>query len=327
MHLVNQIAIVGITFPLIYYAFIKHKSVTVFDKSLKYITYGLIGFFLVSSFKLPPQAQWTAAILIPLIIISFKQFVENENQRKWIIKIGMIQLGLLLIARLLFAFDNILPVKLEPHIAKTWVKTLQKNTSNKPIIFVSSYGSASIYNFYTNIKTHSYSALERRKSQYDIGDFEEKIQGEEVYVVGKQRWLKSSSPWAIKNKTPLNGHPVKLYYTFQKVKCIIEEEVLMIKEKENITFKFTLQNTYDKNIHFENAKFAGVFYNKNTIVSKVPLGIIDLSPINPNESRMMEATFISPSFEDKENITFRVAMQFYDLPEGFQGNKVNIKFK
>ena len=102
MHLVNQIAIVGITFPLIYYAFIKQKSSSIFDKSLKYITYGLIGFFLFSSFKLRPQAQWTAAILIPLVILTFRQFVENETQRKWIIRIGLIQLGLLLIARLLF---------------------------------------------------------------------------------------------------------------------------------------------------------------------------------------------------------------------------------
>ncbi len=325
MHLINQIAIVGITFPLIYYAFIKQKSHSIFDKSLKYITYGMIGFFLFSSFKLQPQAQWTAVILIPLVIFSFRQFVENENQRKWIIKIGMIQLGLLLIVRFLFAFDNILPIKLEPHIAKTWVRTLRENTSNKPIVFVSSYKNAAIYNFYTNIKTHSYSALERRKSQYDLGDFEDRIQGEDIYVVGVERWLKSSPELAIQNKNPLIGHSLQAYNTFQKVNCTIDNKILSFKENENITFKFTLQNTYDKIISFENAKFVGVFYHKKNIIKKVPMEIIDLTVLEPNEKKIFEITFVSPHFEDKEDLSFRMAIQFYELPEGFQGNQVNIK--
>lgn len=325
MHLVNQIAIVGITFPLIYYAFIKQKSSSIFDKSLKYITYGLIGFFLFSSFKLQPQAQWTAAILIPLVILAFRQFVENENQRKWIIRIGMIQLGLLLIARILFAVDNILPIKLEPHIAKTWVRTLQESTSNKPIVFVASYKNAAIYNFYTKIKTHSYSVLERRKSQYDLGDFEDKLQGEDVYIVGVEKWLRSSPVLAVQNKKPLNGQAIEAYNTFQKVECIVKNESLYFKENENITFKFTLHNTYDKNVKFENVKFVGVFYNKKAIIKKVPLEVIDLTPLKPNEKKVFEATFKSPNFDVKEDLSFRMAIRFYGLPEGYQGDQVNIK--
>ena len=325
MHLVNQIAIVGITFPLIYYALIKQKATSKFDKSLKFITYGMIGFFLFSSFKLRPQAQWTAVILIPLIIIAFKQFVENEHQRKWIIRIGMIQLGLLLIARLLFAFDNILPVKLEPHIAKTWVSTLQKNTSNKAIVFVSSYRNAAIYNFYTKIKTHSYSILEHRKSQYDLGDFENKMQGEDVYVVGSEKYFRNFPVLAVQNKTALVGQEIKDYNTFQKVKCIVEEESFSIKENENFSFKFTLQNTYDKNISFENAKFVGVFYTKRAIIKKIPLEINDLTPLAPYENKMFQATCVSPDFDVNTDVYFRVAIEFYGLPEGYQGNPVNIK--
>ena len=325
MHLVNQIAIVGITFPLIYYALFKQKSTSKFDKSLKYITYGMIGFFLFSSFKLRPQAQWTAVIMIPLVILAFRQFVENEDQRKWIIRLGMIQLGILLIARLLFVFDNVLPFKLEPQIAKTWISTLQENTSNKPIVFVSSYKNAAIYNFYTKIKTHSYSIVERRKSQYDLGDFENKIQGEDVYVVGAERWLGNSPELATQNKNPMFGHPIEAYTTFQKVKCSVGDESFLIKENENLSFKFSLQNPYDKHISFENAKFIGVFYNKRAVLKKFPLEINDLTPLKPNESKIIEATCVSPDFDVNTNVYFRVAIQFYGLPEGFQGNQVNIK--
>ena len=66
MHFVNQIAIVGITFPLIYYAFFKEQAKNNFEKALKYIVYGFFIIFFFSSFKSNPQAQWTVVILIPL---------------------------------------------------------------------------------------------------------------------------------------------------------------------------------------------------------------------------------------------------------------------
>jgi hypothetical protein len=53
--------------------------------------------------------------------------------------------------------------------------------------------------------------------------------------------------------------------------------------------------------------------------------IIDLTVLEPNEKKIFELTFVSPHFEDKEDLSFRMAIQFYELPEGFQGNQVNIK--
>jgi hypothetical protein len=46
-----------------------------------------------------------------------------------------------------------------------------------------------------------------------------------------------------------------------------------------------------------------------------------------NEKKIIDLTFISPYFEDKDDIIFRMTKQFYNLPEGFQGNKVNIKLQ
>jgi hypothetical protein len=326
MHLVNQIAIVGITFPLIYYAFINQKSTSKFDKSLKYITYGLIGFFLFTSFRVQPQAQWTGAILIPLVIMAFKQFVNNKNQRKWMLRIGLIQLVILLLARVIFAVDNIIPVKLEPHISKTWVNTLQENTLNKPIVFVNSYQNASIYNFYTKMNTHSFSSLGSRKSQYDIGDFENTLQNQDVFVVEKENRFIDAPTLAVKNNSLLKGHVIKNYTTFQKVKCIVEEdEILMVKQNEINSFIFTLINTYNKNLNFENVKFIGVFYHNKRIIEKVPLKITGLTPMKSRERKIFEASFISPYFDFKEGLTFRISLQFYDLPDGFQSNKINIK--
>ena len=105
----------------------------------------------------------------------------------------------------------------------------------------------------------------------------------------------------------------------------MEDESLSFKENDNIKFKFALHNTYDKNVSFEDIKFVGVFYSKKNIIKKVPLEVIDLTPLKPNEEKIFEAAFNSPYFDEKEDLSFRIAMRFYELPEGYQGNQVNIK--
>ena len=44
LHIVNMLAVVGITFPVIYYAFFKQKAKNQFELSLKYIVYGFLFF-------------------------------------------------------------------------------------------------------------------------------------------------------------------------------------------------------------------------------------------------------------------------------------------
>ena len=321
MHFVNIIAIVGITFPIVYKAFFKLKTYSKFDKSLNFIIYGFIVFFFFTTFTSRPQAQWIGIILIPLIILTFPYFIQNQKARKWLIILGSIQFGLLLIVRIFLANENISPIKLEPHIGQTWIPALKEKTKSKPIVFVNSYRNASLYTFYTGIKTHSYSILKGRKSQYDLLNFEEKMQSENVYGISK---LLTGEPRIVKKKKDfLNGKTISNYSTFQKVICNINSEDLFIEVGKNINFEFTFKNTYNKNISFEHVKFIGVFQGyKNKIIAKVPLKINNLSSLTANEEKIFEATFIAPKIVYNDEITFRVALQFYNLLEGYQGNKV-----
>ena len=321
IHFVNQIAIVGITFPVIYLAFFKQRINSKFERALKFITIGFIIFFFFSTFKSNPQAQWTAAILIPLIVLSFPYFIHHQKARKWLIILGTIQFGILLIIRVFLANSSISPIVLEPHIAESWVSKLKKNTNNKPIVFLNSYRNASMYSFYTGIETHSYSLLRGRKSQYDLGNFEDKIQHKDIFVVSK--FFKNHIFFAKKLKDSLKGYPIQNYTTFQKVKCIIEEESLLMKEGEKFIFTFKFTNTYDKNINFDHAKFIGVFQGyKNIILAQVPIEISKLEPLEANEKKEFKATITVPQIVYNDDITFRVAIDFYDMQVGFQGNKV-----
>lgn len=325
LHLVNMLAVVGITFPVIYYAFFKQKAQNQFELSLRYIIYGFFVFFLFSTYKSQPQAQWVIIILIPLILITFQFFVTNQKARKWLWILGCIQLAILLVARVFLASPKISPLTLEPHLAKQWIPQLKKNTEAKPIVFVNSYSKASIYRFYTGIKTHSYSVLRGRKSQYNLKDFEAEIQGENVYSAST--FIKDQPKLAKKNNLYIYGKPISDYSTFEKVQCTIENDQFLIQNGKN-EFQFRMKNTYAKNITFEQVKFIGVFQGfRNKIIARVPLDIKFPETLGPNQEIVLNASFEAPELDSENELSFRVALEFYDLLGGYQGNKIPVSFQ
>ncbi|MEL4456813.1 ArnT family glycosyltransferase [Lutimonas vermicola] len=321
-HLVNMIAVVGLTFPVVYKAFFKQKTTGVFAKSLKFIIYGFFIFFFISSFKSEPQAQWVILILIPLALIIFPYFIEHPKARKWLVILGSIQLGLLLIIRIFLAFPSLSPIELEPHVSQQWIPDLKTNTEGRPVVFVNSYRNASLYNFYTGIKTHSYSILKGRKSQYNLLDFEANMQGEDIYSANS--YVKNQPKLAKRYSSFIYGKLIPDYQTFEKVICRIETEALTFHPGTN-QFEFRFINTYDKNITFDQVRFVGVFQGyKNRIIAKVPLQVVHPESLMAKKEKVMRAVFEAPEIPQNEAITFRVALEFYNLLEGFQGNKVAV---
>lgn len=320
-HLVNMVAIIGITFPIIYKAFYKQKVVAVFERSLKFIVYGFFLFFFISSFKSEPQAQWLIVVLIPIALIVFPYFVENRSAYRWLKILTGIQLVIILILRVFLASPSLSPIELEPHVSQQWIPDLKKNTDGKPVVFVNSYRNASLYHFYTGIKTHSYSILKGRQSQYNLLDYEDKLQGEDVYTASSH--LKELPKLAKRYSTYIHGELISDYQTFEKVKCIIEDKALVINPGTN-EFTFSFENTYDKDISFEHVKFYGVFQGyKNKILAKVPLQITETG-LKARENKIIMAQFEAPELEGFGEATFRVAIEFYNLLEGYQGNKTAI---
>ena len=124
----------------------------------------------------------------------------------------------------------------------------------------------------------------------------------------------------------IHGKLITDYHTFEKVKCVIDKEHLNFKNGKN-NFEFQLTNTYAKNINFEGVRFIGVFQGyKNKILAKVPLETGMLKPLKAYQKVRLNASFEVPELNKQDKVTFRVALEFYDMLEGFQGNKVPVLF-
>jgi hypothetical protein len=164
---------------------IKVRPKNLFDKALYYIIAGFFIFFFISSFRYRVEAQWTALISIPLMII----LINNVEYKSWI-RDGLKWVAIILVPLFLFArlacMVDFLPVsyfKNEFHKKKQWSRDISTLAGDRPVVFTNSYQRPAVYTFYTGKFAYTLDNLSYRKTQYDIWDFEERVHAKEVLYV------------------------------------------------------------------------------------------------------------------------------------------------
>jgi len=351
LHLFNQILIVGLAFPVLYYAFFKSRFTEKLNKAMLFILVGFIGFFFLSTFKTSTQPQWTAVILIPIIVVTFPYFIKHKKAKKVFIILGCLNLLVLIYIRISLANENLAFYRWETHGNKQWVSELQKNTRSLPIVFEDSFQNASKYKFYTGIETFSYNSLYYRQNQYDLPGYEKKLQRQAVYTVGNNRkWalsrqenrdLPNSKDSALelgdalftKRNKIFYGTKIDTFVTYKHLKCIINKPKFDFKNIKKFDLEFNLINTYDKIIDLKHITFYGVFQTKkHKITSIVKLNIKEIDSTNTLKNLLSQKTYkVKTTLKIPKEInlnttTLRVGLGFYNLPPGFEGNTVKIHF-
>ena len=183
LHLINQIALFGFTFPLVYLAFFKNlKSKGSFEKSLTFIVAGFISCFFFASFIGHVQLQWTLVIIIPLIIITFNFLSKNQKYIKLFNRLAFINILFIIAIRFLLANEGIIPIKLECHGNKAWAVALKEVTKDREIIFLNSYTNPALFTFYTEKKASSHNSINVRKSQYNILKIDDQFENKDILV-------------------------------------------------------------------------------------------------------------------------------------------------
>ncbi|MFT6814342.1 MAG: 4-amino-4-deoxy-L-arabinose transferase-like glycosyltransferase, partial [Sphingobacteriales bacterium] len=172
---------------ILMYSAIKQKTESEFGRTLKFILIGTFIFFFLASFKGWVEGNWTAPLLIPMIILGYKSLGTNENLRKWFLRFAIPMIILIIPARVYFVYD-FLPEKYslrtDIHNWKTWAEELKKVAGDHPVVLQNSYQKASKYAFYSGgSMVHSSNNHWYRKNQFDIWNFEEQFQGDSVLFI------------------------------------------------------------------------------------------------------------------------------------------------
>ena len=255
--LVNLLAIFGLTFPFMYYALFKTRSKDLFTKALLYLTYGVLIFFFISSFNRRVQTQWIIVVSIPMAILVFNYILEHAIVRKWVFRLGLVNIVIILFLRIGLVYEPLFPVYYESHGNKAWMSNIQATAGTNPVVFENSYRNAPMYAFYTGETSFSLNNIHYRQNQYSIDNSEEAVQHKKVLYVSKYL-NKRDFTFPKASGSVYYAHYIDDFESFRKLRCIVEDEKFKLDDKEYTVKVF---NPYATDISFKQLQFAIAYLN------------------------------------------------------------------
>ncbi|WP_318310566.1 ArnT family glycosyltransferase [Flagellimonas crocea] len=316
----NNIVIIGLLFYWVYSAFFKFRSTDKFSKALIYLVYGILVFFFISSFNRRVQAQWTIAISIPLAIIAFNHLLVNAKSRRWMYRIGIVSLVLLMYARAWMIYQPLFPMVFETHGNKQWTEELKTKSGGIPVIFENSYRRASMYEFYSGIPAISLNNYMYRKNQYSINDSEERVRGQRVLYVSQYR-QNGDVTYMHLDSTVFHGFYIDDFQSYRKLKCIVE------KPETGIEYSLKVYNPYPFDVALDQLKYTISYSNEYKQVKQMlPLKVKNLTPQESflKSKDTLEYSFVLPLSKMENPSYFRIGIAEHNLLPGLNGKPIKI---
>ncbi len=205
-YLLGQLLVWGpiISLPFYYGLF----KITIKGKLMRahFFTFiGVLLFFLISSFKNGPEPHWTLIAGVSFVVL----FMELINQgsprfRKVIMTLCKINIGLILLARILFLipgspFEKVVNYRAFYH-SKDWAAKVWQAAENKPVLFSDSYANPSLYTYYhTGAPATAYNTKNYRKTNFSLTGDDCAFNGQTVWYYRSHENPTSSNEIAIRS--------------------------------------------------------------------------------------------------------------------------------
>ncbi len=324
-YLVSLIAIFGLTFPWVYKSLFKTKSKDLFTKALLYLTYGVLIFFFVSSFNRRVQTQWIIIVSIPLAILVFNVMIENESTRKWIYRLGMANIAVILFLRVGLIYKPLFPIYYETHGNKEWMNQIQEKAGDIPVVFENSYRNAPMYAFYTGKTSYSLNNINYRQNQYTIDDSEKKVQHQKVLYVSKYLNERQFTFPKITGSI-YYANFIDDFESFRKLRCFVDQESLSWTRKDGQILK--VHNPYEVDIDLKKLKFAVAYLNDakqfKELVPIVPKVYEDkIRSLKSNDTTYF--TFKLPKPKNTEHLAyFKIVISENGLRHGLNSKTIKL---
>ncbi|WP_417362424.1 glycosyltransferase family 39 protein [Galbibacter sp.] len=323
----NVVAVAGLCFPLMYWALYALSSKDKFDKALKFICYGTLLFFLISSFDRKTQAQWVVLTAIPLIVFSLRYAYVHAKFRKWLMGISLASIVIITFLRFALIFPSISPIKYEAFGNKEWVAELKSHVGDLPVVFHNSYRDASMYAFYSGSTVFSSNDIIARQNQYDIDSSEFEVRNKKVaYISGSKPYKLDSVIRLVRpfRNHYMRGHIIDTFTSYRKMQLDIDKDLFNAQIPNE--FKAVLLNPYEDSVDVSKLVFEGVSMDSYKAVIKT-FPLLTTVPKNSNLSPLqtMELHFKIPdTVQLPESSYFRAGILEYGLHPGFQGEMIKI---
>jgi hypothetical protein len=319
-YLISQVVVAG---PLIgwflYKSAAKFPNKDLFIRAVKFNFYGILIFFFLSTFKGRVEPHWTLLAFPCLMILSYLYLVNLKTIPRWMKKLAIANVALILLVRFLF----IVPVPGIDKInfiaghqnSKVWAKQIKEKVGDNFVILQGGFQEASLYNFYNNTtKGYAYDTRYYRKTQFDIWPLEDTLRGHAAYYVSNSSHGENSHEDTIVTaKGTFYGISLKNARMYQKVLITTEPFTDNWKAGGLRSLKIKIYNPYQQKISFSNKKESSRcflecgFIQKGKVVQFNPaISKFESVTIEPQSSFSIPVIIRAPSKPGKYNLVFSI---------------------
>ncbi|MBC2837910.1 glycosyltransferase family 39 protein [Robiginitalea sp. SC105] len=321
-YFLNLIALFGLTFPWVYKSLWQYRTADPFRRALKYVAWGILLFFFVSSFQRRVQTQWLIAACIPMAVLVGETLLNRPQIRKWVVRASMANVVILLFLRVGLVYEPLFPVPFEAHGNKAWVSSLQQTAGGAPVVFENSYRQASMYQFYSGAPSFSLNNAWYRKNQYSIDDSESIVQGKRVFFIPVVD-MESTDYYLDQSGKKKYGWFIDQFTSYRKLRAGTRPENSYPSGEEGT---FWLYNPYQKPVPLQDLKFGIVImdgYKETQRVIQVRPGTGEVLPGDLSPADSLQFRFRFPETGERP-VYIRAAVTVPGLIFGLNGNTQKI---
>jgi hypothetical protein len=156
-----------------------------FERALQLICIGTFGFFLFTALKMFVHFHWTSITLFPLLLLA-SRYYEDERRRR-LFRFLVLPLGLAVVLLRLYLIAWIVPENHTSvdyyHGRKLWSKDIEGVAGDRPVFFGKNARESSLYEFYSGHMGVALQSDGLHRSQYELWNYEDSLQGRQVAIV------------------------------------------------------------------------------------------------------------------------------------------------
>ena len=277
-----------------------------FERALKFIVIGTLAFFLLTSFKTFTHFHWTSIAIIPAIILTTLYYFNSTKKR--FINVGI---GVFLLVILVFRIYLIFPIFPTNHLGvdyfherDTWANELKDIAKNRPVIFENNLREAGLYGFYSEKMGVALYTSQGKKSQFELWNYEEELQGKAVMIV-QNKQFDWSKPLETKMGQKIEYRLVDNFVSYQNL--VIQPTNKPILNNDTLTLEIEIINPRAVEVPFE---------------TEMPTIVIDFH--SKKQSKLVAATVLSSwnNVPPKESVNLKIETGLNEL--NFEPTHCNI---
>jgi len=156
-----------------------------FERALQVICIGTFVLFLFTALTMFVHFHWTAITLFPLLLLASKYY--EDDKRKRLFHFLVLPMGLAVVLLRLYLMFWIVPVNHTSvdyyHGRDLWSRDIQQVAGDRPVFFGRNARESALYAFYSGQMGVALQTDRHHRSQYELWNYEDSLQGREVVMV------------------------------------------------------------------------------------------------------------------------------------------------